>query len=298
MYDFMKLSLCTDAKVMLENPLLEFDIKGNRSTGELIEYPIDTLKPYNNFKFKITENHCYSAGTFHKYWHNGTNWQDFTIKDFERAIVRYSAEFKVNINKTRIHKLEFGVNINPPFKATLHNIRNTFIAYSNHSFETLKSYSGKPLGIECNLSHYRIKIYSKTLQYNMSENILRFEIQVNTIQKLPFEHLYLNDLLKPKVFNYCKNELINTMSNIIIYDNSLKNLSKNEISFVQDIKNPIYWSNLNKSNRYKKKEKYLRLVNEKSNNYLHNNLIKLVAEKGDFLTDFSNLEKATFLPLV
>ena len=231
MYDFVKLRLDANKDKLLVNNLIEWENKVNRNTSEIIEHPINTIKKFKTFDFKITEKNIYSQGTFHKYWQNGTNWGDFDLKQFEKAIIQYCAEFEVNPIKSQIHKLEFGVNINPPFAATLKNIRNVFVSYNGIPFESLKSYSGQTIGVECNLNQYRIKIYSKTLQYKLKENVLRFEIQVKKMQKLPYEKVYLSDLLKTSMIKYCKAELINVMQQIIIYDSSIVNPTKREKVF-------------------------------------------------------------------
>jgi len=298
MYDFVKIRIDANKNKLLENNLIEWENKVNRNTSEIIEYPINTIEKFKTFDFKITEKSIYSQGTFHKYWQNGTNWGDFDLKQFEQAIIQYCAEFGVNPNKSRIHKLEFGVNINPPFKATLKNIRKVFVSYNGTPFESLKSYSGQTIGVECNLSQYRIKIYSKTLQYKLKENVLRFEIQAKKMQKLPFEKVYLNDLLKNPMIKYCKAELIKVMQQIIIYDNDLKPLSKKDAIFLKDVSNPNYWANLNPSNRNKKKVKYLKLLESNTKSNLRNELIRLVKQKGDNLTNISATKKATYLPLV
>jgi hypothetical protein len=299
MYDFLKIRNNADEMNILRNELLKFGFNQdiNEPTEE-ITYPITTKGRYKNFEFKITDYSIFSNGSIHKYWQNGTNWGDLDLMQVKQAIERYSEEFDVNPEKSRIHKLEFGVNINPPFAATLKNIRNTFISYKGTPFESLKSYSGQTIGVECNLSHYRLKIYSKTLQYKLKQNVLRFEIQVRKMQKLPFEQVFLSDLLTAPLINYCRSELIEVMESIIIYDNSLQGLSVKEKIFLKDIANPNYWANLNPSNRHKKKVKYDELVKSNSKSNLKNVLIRLVKEKSDVLTNYKECKQAMFLPLV
>jgi hypothetical protein len=299
MYDFLKIRNDADEINILRNELLKFGFNQdiNEPTEE-ITYPIKTKESYKTFDFKITENSIFSQGTFHKYWQNGTNWGDFDLKQFEQAVNQYCKEFQVNPSKSQLHKVEFGVNITTPFVATLKNIRKVFVSYKGTPFESLKSYSGRTIGVECNLSQYRIKIYSKTLQYKLKENVLRFEIQVKKMQKLSFEKVYLSDLLKLSFTEHCKNELINVLQQIIIYDDSLKGISKKDKEFLKDVSNPNYWAGLNSSNYYKKKSKYDDLVKNHSLNNMKIELINLVKEKGDVLTNFEPSKKATYLPLV
>jgi hypothetical protein len=118
------------------------------------------------------------------------------------------------------------------------------------------------------------------------------------MQKLPFETVYLSDLLEAQFIAYCKAELIKVMQQIIVYDNSFKDLTAKEKIFLKDVSNPNYWASLNPSNRNKKKVKYDELVKNNSRRFLKDELIKIVKEKGDVLTNLYTNTKATILPLV
>lgn len=282
MIDYVKLALSTNSNNLHKSTFLDFNAKIS-SNAEILHF--ETKERFKTFSFKVIDDKSYSDGTFHKYWQNGKNWKDFNLKDLKNAINDYCFRFNVDSKNTLIHNIEFGVNIEVPFKATVRNIKNVFISYYGKGFQSLSSFTGQSLGVECKFAQFRIKIYSKTVQYILPKNIIRFEIQVKKMQYLGKEKMYLSELLDKTTFIDFEKRLIKLISEIVVYDNSLNGLSKKEKEFSKDVANPNYWYNLERNKRYYNKKKYNNLVKAKSVNNLHRNLIDLIVKKCDILTN-------------
>jgi hypothetical protein len=103
-----------------------------------------------------------------------------------------------------VHAVEFGVNIHTDMPPDL--ILARFIFFKQKGFERQTKFKGSNRGYiqRCTLSNYQLKAYNKGLQYNLNENILRYEIKVTKMQffKNKISGIqYLNDLLDNKILS-------------------------------------------------------------------------------------------------
>lgn len=284
MIDFIKAREYSNVDYLLDNPLLNFKSVLNIVTGEIIEYPCKMPKAYKDTKLEINLDHYYFKGTFHKYRQNGRNWQDFTISDLKKAIKEYEEEIGLNIKDSTLHFLEYGVNIIVPFKPSLLNIRKTFISYKGKPFQPLRSYTSSQIGVECVLNQYRIKIYSKMLQYKLDKWVIRFEIQIKKMQKIKFNNLCVKDLYTNKeLINYLKNDLVEVMKRVTVFDETLIPKTKSEKLFLEKVSNSIFWEGLDSKNLHRQKQRYIKIVS-RNKSTLHSDLVKLVKKKGDKIT--------------
>lgn len=284
MFDFIKARKHGNVDFLLGNPLLNLQTTISTDTGLINGYPYKMPKPYKHIKIDVNSDHYYLKGTFHKYWQEGRNWQDFTISDFKKAMQEFELELDLNIKDSKLHFVEYGVNIIPPFKPTLSNIRQIFISYRGKPFQPLRSFTSDQIGVECVFSQYRIKIYSKMLQYKLDTWVLRFEIQVMKMQKIKYKNLIVEDLYTNKgLLEYLKNDLVEVMQNFIIFDNKIKGKTPNQGLFLSNVGNPNFWANLNTKTLFKQKQRYKKMVQDNGST-LHADLIDLVKKKGDILT--------------
>jgi hypothetical protein len=284
MIDFIKIAVQGSHSSLLDHPEINFHYSGAVDTGEAFTYPMTMNRRYKAMAFKLIEGRILVNGSIHKYWQSGRNWKDFDLFQLRTAIESFCNEFGVDASLARIHNLEFGVNINPPFEATLSNIKQIFVSYKGKPFELMESKGKKCIGVVCKFSQYQIKIYSKTLQYRLTENVLRIEIKTKKMQRITVVPMRLKDITEFDNFKYFKSELVRVVEDIIVLDDSLQGLSKKQMQFLIEVSNPNYWMSLSKGNRYKKKNKYKRLVEAHSKQKLQQELIRLVEGKGDFLT--------------
>lgn len=284
MYDFMKFIGALDKDVLLNHDGLEFESKVSEKTGEVLEFPMTTKRRYKGQSFQVFDNCTIGNGSIHKYWQNGTNWKDFDLIQFKEALRFYCKEFGINPKETRLQNLEFGLNIITSFKHSKESLKKMFVSYKGKPFEFMESKGKEVLGVVCKLSHYQIKIYSKAIQYGLSENVLRIEIKCTKMQKISKLPLYLSDLLSPTLIAKLRQELIQVVKDIIVMDNSLVGLTDKGEIFLLQVANPNYWNDLTRAQRSRAKNKYSKLVTDKSLKHFQEKLIQTVVKKCNVIT--------------
>lgn len=280
MIDFVKIIIIGNRLFLIDKKGMEFNYSGDTDGGELKFY--STKKRFKHLKFSLTPYRSIIEGSLHKYYTNGVNWNNFNRNDLAISISNLCKEFSLNSKKCRINSIEIGVNIITPFDATYKVIKGMFIAHFNRSFNDMDSRNGKIIGVDCKRNNYTIKIYSKKDENSLFENILRFEIHISRIQHFLdcHKHIYLSDLLSSRYLELFKQMLIKTMKEIIVFDNSLTNLSKKDNSFIKKARNPLYWSGLkSRSYRNNARKRFYRIIQDKSNYNIQANLVKLVEYK-------------------
>ncbi|MCA6438159.1 MAG: hypothetical protein IM592_16990 [Bacteroidetes bacterium] len=292
MYDFIKSdtkNICIQS--FLNNEFLEFQSLVNRKTGEVNENEL--VANDNGMEFKVINNqHLKFSGSVHKYWNqNKTNYNDYNINDFKLTINRLKDKFDLSPFLCDLRNLEFGVNVSLPFKTE--TFLNTIISFKGKEYEleTFNGY-GKMLRFRFN-RYYEVKIYDKGLQYNLNENILRFEIKVKKMNYLKSKKIdvkNLHDLTKHDVIESLKNQLLKTFKELLTYDATIKT---NEIKKQTDRelllngRNPKFWQNLSNKNpnTYKKKRtrfRQLNLIYGKSN--IQKTVLALIESKLEQIT--------------
>lgn len=277
MVDFIKVSFRPLHNILEDHPKLYFEFGVHKKTGEVSE-TLKSKKRHRSFRFKLKAPNAHGDGSLHKYL-QGSNWQDFSCSELSSTIDQFCAEFGVNADNCKLHNIEFGVNFIPPFEASLQNIAKTFVCHGSKPFTRMGNRNGKMIGVECCYEHYRIKIYSKTVQLKLRDvEVIRFEVQVTTMQWLG-RHLYLNDLKKPEIHELFTQRLLKVLSECIIYDGSIADPTPSEANFLKDVRNPNYWPNLSANHRYRAREKYKKLVSAKSTMQLYETIMRIVSNK-------------------
>lgn len=200
--------------------LMELTNKLSVLTGEVVEYP----KKGNdsNLQININLKSTTIIGSLHKYknlvWDNGDqNYDDFNychIQEIIRGLIK-----KYDIEKdTVLTNLEFGFNLavskDPKTIIDSNVLMNNFKAPNKN----LK-FSGSGDYKEFQLTDYRIKIYNKSKQYKLNENILRVELKI--IQKRLLRKLgvyCLEDLLDKDVLKRLFKLFTEKFEGLIIVD--------------------------------------------------------------------------------
>jgi len=121
------------------------------------------------------------SGSIHKF-SNGANFDNFYSYQLKNSIQDISSLIGVSPHLIELHAIEFGVNIHTQIPPNL--ILDRFIFFKQKRFEYQTRFKGSNRGLiqRCTLSNYELKAYNKGLQYNLNENILRFEIKVTKMQ--------------------------------------------------------------------------------------------------------------------
>ncbi len=114
----------------------------------------------------------------------------------------------------------------------------------------MKSNRRVKLGYDCYLRQYGVKIYNKKLQYDLNENIIRYEVKVTTMEFLhPIKSLY--HLMEKGTWEHLTQKLIEIFDSVLIADYSVDRLKLNKAQkkIYENGLNPKYWERLHENNR-------------------------------------------------
>lgn len=110
-YDYIKAILVPrDIPVLIANPDLDFKCEVSHNTGDVKEYPLQA--EYGQMKIKIYSQYFgVIQGSVHKYYEGGTNYDDFTLREFKGVIEKLRNELGIDLYEAGITNLEVGLNI-------------------------------------------------------------------------------------------------------------------------------------------------------------------------------------------
>jgi hypothetical protein len=302
MIDYINIECLKFSKVnLLNNELLNFGVELNEETGEIKKsnnYYIKKVATLENFKIELITNTINNRsklnlkGSIHKYWNNGTNYNDFDLHSLKKALFDLFNKLDIDIQETRIHSIEFGVNINIPYSC--YKFLNSIVSYKGKpplNFD----YRNKGQLIKFELEHYIIKIYNKGLQYYKNgvlptndDNLLRFEIHVDRMQYLTNKGIDISnvsDLFDISILRPLGTLLNNVFIDIVCYDTDidLKSYKPKDKEFILNCKNPKYWSEI----KNRKKPKELIRTKNKFKELIHSNtqtdISKIIQNKWEYL---------------
>jgi hypothetical protein len=224
--------------------LMELTNKLSILTGEVMEYPKKGSD--SNLQISINEFSATILGSLHKYKNlledNGEqNHDDFNfcqIQEVIRGLIK-----KYNIEKdTLLTNLEFGFNLavskDPKTIIDSNVLMNNFKSPNkNLKFKGTGDYK------EFQLTDYRIKIYNKSKQYKLKDNILRVELKI--IQKRLLQSLgihCLEDLLDKEVLKRLFKLFIEKFEGLIIVDDfDPKIIPEKDYNKLNKYTNPNFW---------------------------------------------------------
>jgi hypothetical protein len=228
--------------------LMELTSKLSILTGEVMEYPKKGSD--SNLQISINLKSATILGSLHKYKNlleeNGDqNYDDFNfcqIQEVIRGLIK-----KYDIEKdTVLTNLEFGFNLavskDPKTIIDSNVLMNNFkSANKNLKFSGSGDYK------EFQLTDYRIKIYNKSKQYKLKDNILRVElkiIQKRLLQKLGIH--YLEDLLDKEVLKRLFKLFIEKFEGLIIVDDyDPETIPEIACGKLNKYMNSNYWTRIN-----------------------------------------------------
>jgi hypothetical protein len=327
--DFVKLQY-TDKNYDLPTNKTDFTISVNNETGET-----DNKKEGKYFGMQIIKypsGRVIVKGSIHKFYNlTDFNGNDFDMRDFWLALQNLQTELDLHPKYCKLENIEIGVNIQLPFDPNkiLQNL------LFHRSVEFNKTISGA-FYYQSAKRDYIIKMYNKTDQYekklkkyahnhnfikpdekkefsllkktvkeNLQPNTLRFEVKflkMNMLNDLGI--MYLSDVLKPEMATHLKNFLLKEFQEVYFYDyttdhTKMKNLELNKL---KDYRNPNYWVNLGKKDKYYHKKKFNEMTLKYSKNLkgkiselIKQKIERLMQKNLDFSTDkFNENEKQKF----
>jgi thymidylate kinase len=236
--------------------------------------------------------------------YKGSNYLPFTWQDLQYQINHVCKNLCINPNEAQISTLEVGLNICTTFKVTPF-LKENIINYKGHEFiKYPPGTDGKELGFHAIPTQYEVKIYDKGLQYDLPENLMRFELKFKDLQSLNERVDRANKKIKTlsdlqdfsKVYTL-KEILIQGWNDVLIFDvpedlESLR-LKKHELNSLDKGQHQKNWDKIKRKDNNKfndERKKFKKLVAKYGNNWqtLVNDLLK---------NEWENLFKiSSFLP--
>lgn len=213
-------------------------------TGE-VKYPFKTK--LGIMDVGISEKSGYVKNSLHKLYNHLTIGEDQNHNDFSYSSLCKTIDFMskkiIDVDSTRLTQLEFGFNIKVDRRSEDIVRRNIII--HNHKGGSSYDYRGKGELKQFCRNNYIIKCYDKGKQYQLNDNILRFEIKF--IKAVEFNKLGIfnigdlkSKLLLRNLFLY----LIKRFDEITIIDDfdELSIPIKKEYDKLSRFANPNFWS--------------------------------------------------------
>ncbi len=242
MIDGIKIyDLKTDPDQVLQNPYLaEYWNTTVHNSDAVVKYG---LAEYFGLKFQLKHGKVRLQGSVHKYRNAGRhNYDDFRAVDVAKVVRELSERFEIDTATTSLNNVEFGVNVILPFGVNV--VLDNLIVYKGQPFER---FVDKGMSYyQCKLSKFIIKCYDKGKQYNLPDNVLRFEIKVIAMQYLENKITlrYLSDLLNMNIYEPLGNILTEVFEGILFGDNTLneKALNTKELEIFLRGSNPKTWT--------------------------------------------------------
>lgn len=248
------------------NTLSDLTSKINYLTGEILEYPKKGKDL--NLEINITKSQSTILGSVHKYYNllldNGNqNFNDFSFCQVKEVIESLIKKYNIE-NNTIITNLEFGFNLEVSKDPKLIIDKNVLMNNYKSPNKNLK-FLGKGDYKEFQLTDYSIKIYSKSKQFKLENNILRVEIKIT--KKRLLQQLGINsleDLLYcwsyEKLFTFFREKFEGLN---IVDDFDSNSIPENDYNKIIKYTNPNFWIRLKDKKsakviyRLKKDFKYL-----------------------------------------
>ena len=236
--------LKTDPQKLIKNPYLDGHWK---TTINSDAEPLFDFAEYFGLKFQLKNGKVRLQGSVHKYRNAGRhNYDDFRAVNVAEVVRELSERFEIDTAQTLLNNVEFGVNVVLPFG--VHIVLNNLIVYKGEPF--MKVVEDGMSYYQCKRTHFIIKIYDKGKQYNLPNNVLRFEIKVMRMQYLETKGMtkgtklrYLSDLLNMNIYEPLGNILTEVFEGILFGDNTLdeKGLNTKELETFLRGSNPKAW---------------------------------------------------------
>ena len=193
-------------------------------------------------------------GSLHKNHFGGSNYLPFTWIHLQKEIEHLSKNLHFNPLQAKISGLEIGVNIYTPFPVHAFIMQN-IINYKGNSFIRWDKDKNKgiSLGKYSETTQYKVKVYDKGLQNNLTENLLRFELSYFKMQQLTKRGIKnLTDLQDFKKVKNLGELLFKAWNEVLIFDilQPLKKLpiKDRERIVILEGKDPVFWELLKEQN--------------------------------------------------
>ena len=249
MIDFVKMIVKVDS---IESFRIGLDInlvhKVEPIEGEFLGY-----EPFNVENYEVAIKPIYDSshhyieikGSLHKNYFEGRNDQRFTHQMVCEEIDNIEKLFGIPAEQLRLQNLEFGVNIETPFAPYQFLKDNLLLVKTKRLDAYQRGADGKYLGY-----FYRgitgTKVYDKGKQYDLSYNLMRFELRYIKSIKINECQVYnLADLRNLRSIIILKERLLQRWDEILLYESDLEpantSMTEGEKLFYKNCNVRNYW---------------------------------------------------------
>ena len=243
-------------------PGLDFKCKISKTTGEINENVLVAEYHFCKIKIKIknakSQNpHVLFTGSIHKMWnelngikapnydekklYKGFNGNQFTLNNIVEVRTHLEDLFDCKASQMIFQNIEFGVNIILDYNPIL--FIKGLLYRQNIMFEFSHRGNSSKV-IYCN---YLLKIYSKSYQYGMAENVIRIELKTLKMDGLKDKYIVIDiktfEDINENTLDKVSKLLIKRFNEIRHYDYSIdkKKLTERKLNEVGNYSNPRYW---------------------------------------------------------
>ena len=249
---------------------------------------------WSGFTFKGNETRCTQIrGSLHKYYHGGTNWQDFTFPQFVEAVTSFCFALGIHDANLDLSNVEVGVNFIPPIPTA--NVLRSIVLHKGIAPVGMR----KGNGIVIKHFAYLFKIYDKALHmvqtqkvYEGPTDLLRFELKVIRMRQLArFGVRTLADLMEPGKWDTLQQYVIGKFNELLIVEPEVHpaGLRSAEVELLSKASDVSYWVGLDKRRRSEKRKMLSGIYMRHAPNGLGAKLLVLITNKLEELNDSTTL---------
>lgn len=158
-------------------------------------------------------------GSFHKAFHNGENWQDFTHAQFVAVVEELCESFGLFAGSLHLLNIELGVNVQLPFPSEPFLRMILF-----HHMRQPKWMMPPAIGIVIeHPGRFRIKLYDKATQYALPFELMRYELHIDRMSILkPRGIATVQDLLNKETWKRIREYLIEVFDEIYMAEPAME----------------------------------------------------------------------------
>lgn len=193
--------------------------------GEFFGYEPFNVENYEVAIKPIYDSSCHYIeikGSLHKNYFDGRNDQRFTHQMVCEEIDNIEKLFGIPAEQLRLQNLEFGVNIETPFAPYQFLKDNLLLVKTKRLDAYQRGADGKYLGYFYS-GITGTKVYDKGKQYDLSYNLMRFELRYIKSIKINECQVYnLADLRNLSNISILKEKFLQRWDEVLLYESDLK----------------------------------------------------------------------------
>ncbi|WP_438710749.1 hypothetical protein ACSTS3_18725 [Aquimarina muelleri] len=236
-------------------------------SGE-ISYPFTAN--ISSMEIRISDKEVFVKNSLHKLYNElqkakSQNYNDFTYSALSNTIQHLDSKL-IDLRKTRLTQLEFGLNIELPVSAESiirENVILHKLKFHNHN----EQFGGRGEYKQFNHSNYYFKIYDKAKQYQLDKHVIRFEIKYKSSKGFNSLGVFnIHDLKSKKLLQNLFGDLLKRFDELTIVDNITTDskITAKDKSKLETYLSYNYWDKLserhNRNRKITEKKAFLSLL--------------------------------------